>query len=112
MDRRTAAFRDRLDAHVFVCTNGREEYVNCADAGAESVAEAVREWLRERDAYWSSVGVTETDCLGLCSEDGAAVCLQPADEWYAGVQPEDVPTLLGETLEGVSGVEGTDNCEH
>jgi len=40
------------------------------------------------------VSVAETGCLGLCSEGGAAIAIQPRDEWYSDVQPEDVPGLL------------------
>ncbi len=94
MKDRTAEHRERLDSHVFVCTNNREEYDCCADANGDETLAAVKEWLRERDAFWSSVSVAETGCLGLCSEGGAAIAIQPRDEWYSDVQPEDVPALL------------------
>lgn len=52
MKDRTETHRDRLDAHVFVCTNDRDsEYACCRDAGAEETVEAVKAWLRERDAF-------------------------------------------------------------
>ncbi|TQQ82644.1 (2Fe-2S) ferredoxin domain-containing protein [Halonotius terrestris] len=98
MKDRTADHRERLDAHVLVCTNSREEYDCCADAGGEETLVAVKDWLRERDAFWSSVSVVETGCLGLCSEGGAAIAIQPRDEWYSDVQPEDVPALLESTF--------------
>ena len=94
MKDRTADHRERLDAHVLVCTNSREEYDCCADAGGKETLAAVKDWLRERDAFWSSVSVVETGCLGLCSEGGAAISIQPRNEWYSDVQPEDVPGLL------------------
>ena len=95
MKRRTSEHRDRLDAHVFVCNNARDsEYACCADAGAEAVTVAVKEWLRERGAFWSSVSVSTTSCLGLCSEDGTALTIQPDDEWFSDVRPEEVPALL------------------
>ena len=94
MKDRTADHRERLDAHVLVCTNSRGEYDCCADAGGKETLAAVKDWLRERDAFWSSVSVVETGCLGLCSEGGAAISIQPRNEWYSDVQPEDVPVLL------------------
>jgi len=94
MKNRTADHRERLDAHIFVCTNSREEHDCCADAGGEETLTAVKDWLRERDAFWSSVSVAETGCLGLCSEGGAAIAIQPRNEWFSDVQPEDVPALL------------------
>jgi len=94
MKDRTADHRERLDAHVLVCTNSRDDYDCCADAGGEETLAAVKDWLRERDAFWSSISVAETGCLGLCSEGGAAISIQPRNEWYSDVQPDDVPALL------------------
>ena len=95
MKRETDRQTTRLAAHVFVCTNERDsEHACCADAGGEETTAAVTSWLRERDAFWSPVGVSTTDCLGLCSEDGTAVTIQPRNEWYSEVSPEDVPALL------------------
>lgn len=94
-----ADHRDRLDAHIFVCTNSRGwEYACCADAGGEETVAAIKSWLRERDAFWSPIAATETDCLGLCSEGGTAISIQPQDEWYSDVRPADVPSLLESTV--------------
>ncbi|WP_049923585.1 (2Fe-2S) ferredoxin domain-containing protein [Halopiger djelfimassiliensis] len=95
MKDRTPEYRERLDAHVFVCTTDRDsEYASCGAAGAEETLATVKDWLRDRDAYWSPVGVSSTSCLGLCSEHGTAITIQPHNEWYSDVQPEDVPGLL------------------
>lgn len=95
MRRETERQRERLETCVLVCTNDRDsEYACCADVGAEETVEAVKSWLRERSAFWSPIGVTTTACLGLCSEDGTAIAIQPRDEWYADVTPGDVPELL------------------
>ena len=95
MERRTDEQTTRLAAHVFVCTNARDsEYAACAGAGGEATVDAVKSWLRERDAFWSPIGVSTTDCLGLCSADGTAITIQPRNEWYAEVNPDDVPALL------------------
>ena len=95
MERRTDQQTTRLAAHVFVCTNERDsEYVACAEVDGEATLSAVRSWLRERDAFWSPIGVSTTDCLGLCSEDGTAITIQPQNEWYSDVRPGDVPELL------------------
>ncbi|ADB63793.1 hypothetical protein Htur_5162 (plasmid) [Haloterrigena turkmenica DSM 5511] len=95
MQRQTDRQRDRLAAQVFVCTNDRDsEYVCCADVGGQATLEAVTDWLRERDAFWNPISVIETGCLGLCSEDGTAIAIQPRDEWYSDVRPAEVPDLL------------------
>ena len=99
MKRRTEKQTTRLAAHVFVCVNDRDsEYACCADAGGEETVAAVKEWLRERDAFWSPVGVSTTDCLGLCSEAGTAITIQPRDEWFAEVRPADVDDLMSEAF--------------
>ena len=95
MERRTDRMHDRgVTATVLVCTNERTEYAACAAVDGVAVADAVREWLRERDRYWSEVAVAETSCLGMCSEAGVAVVVQPHDEWFAEVEVDDVPTLM------------------
>ncbi|WP_255191609.1 (2Fe-2S) ferredoxin domain-containing protein [Natronobeatus ordinarius] len=92
---RTEHHRERLDAHVFVCTTDRDSaHACCGAAGGEETVDAVKAWLRERDAFWTAVSVSTTSCLGLCSEDGAAMSIQPRNRWYNGVRPEDVPALL------------------
>ncbi|WP_339106453.1 (2Fe-2S) ferredoxin domain-containing protein [Haloterrigena salinisoli] len=95
MQRQTDRQRDRLDAQVFVCTNDRDsDHACCADVGGQATLEAVTDWLRERGAFWNPISVVETGCLGLCSEDGTAIAIQPRDEWYSNVRPADVPELL------------------
>ncbi|RKD97382.1 (2Fe-2S) ferredoxin domain-containing protein [Halopiger aswanensis] len=108
---RTAQQRERLEAHVFVCTNDREsEHTCCADVGADETLDAVIDWLRERDAFWTAVSVTTTGCLGLCSEGGAAIAIQPRNEWYSDVRPDDVAALLedafGPDAEQIGGGDG------
>ncbi|ELZ39771.1 (2Fe-2S) ferredoxin domain-containing protein [Halorubrum tebenquichense] len=99
MERRTERIHERgVSATVLVCTNERTEHAACAAVDGGAVADAVRDWLRERDRYWSEVAVAETSCLGMCSEDGVAVVVQPDDEWFAEVTVEDVPALMGETV--------------
>jgi len=99
VERRTEQQTARLASHVFVCTNARDsEYAACADADAEGTVEAVKSWLRERDVFWSPIGVSTTDCLGLCSAEGTAITIQPRNEWYAEVTPSDVPELLTEAF--------------
>lgn len=94
MDDRTPAMRERVGALVLVCTTERDEHACCGDAGGQEVAARVRTWLRERGRYWSPVAVSTTGCLGMCSEAGTGVVVQPHDEWYAEVRPAEVPALM------------------
>ncbi len=95
MKRRTAEQHERLEQFIFVCTNDRDSEYACCDAvGATETLEAIKSWLRERNAFWSPIGVTTTACLALCSDGGTAITIQPRNEWYSDIQPEDVPGLL------------------
>lgn len=98
MEYRTDEVREQgFSDHVLVCTNARDsEYACCADAHGEGVYESAARWLRERDVLWSRVHLAETSCLGLCSEDGAAIAIHPRCRWFSDVQPGDVPDLLRE----------------
>ena len=96
MNDRTEDVREQgFSDHVLVCTNARDsEYACCGDAYGDAVYDAVKSWLRERGVFWSQVHVAETSCLGLCSEDGAAIAIHPRGRWYSDVLPEEVPDLL------------------
>ena len=96
MNHRTTDVREQgFSDHVLVCTNARDsEYACCADAGGQAVLARVKDWLRERDVFWSQVRVAETSCLGLCSAEGTAVATHPRSHWYSDVRPEEVPDLL------------------
>jgi (2Fe-2S) ferredoxin len=97
MEDRTAEVRERgFTDHVLVCTTDRDDHACCGDAGGEAVFDAVVDWLRERDVLWSRVYVAETGCLGLCSEGGAAVAIQPRNRWYSDVTSDDVSELLAD----------------
>ena len=114
MQDRTAEVRERgFTDHVLVCTTDREDRACCGDAGADAVFDAVVDWLRERDVLWSRVYVAETGCLGLCSEGGAAVAIQPRNRWYSDVTPADVSELLVEEFgpEATQLGVGTDGIE-
>lgn len=100
MRRRTDDQRDRDLTWILVCTNERgADYAACADASGRTVLSAVKNWLHERNIYWSDVAVVETSCLGLCSESGTAVAFQPRDKWFSDVTPDEVPELLAAELE-------------
>jgi len=99
MERRTSQQHERgLSATVFVCTTARSAHACCGATDGSTVADAARSWLRERDRFWSEVAVVETSCLGMCSERGVAVVVQPHDEWFAEVEVDDIPGLMAEML--------------
>ncbi|MFA1611603.1 (2Fe-2S) ferredoxin domain-containing protein [Halobellus rubicundus] len=116
---RTAEVRERgVSDHVLVCTHKREsEYAACAEAHGPAVYEAVAEWFRDRDVFWSRVQVARTSCLGLCSAEGTAVAIHPRGRFYSDVRPADVTDLLASefgpdaTRLGLAGADESD-CSH
>ena len=98
MNHRTADMREQgVSDHVLVCTNTRSSEYHCyAEASGQDVLEGAKNWLRERDVYWSRVRVAETSCLGLCSAEGTAIVIYPRGRWYSDVRPRTVPDLLRE----------------
>ena len=98
MNHRTADIREQgVSDHVLVCTNARgSEYPCCADASGQAVLDSVKDWLRERDVYWSRVRITETSCLGLCSAEGTAIAIHPRDRQCSDIRPGTAPDLLRE----------------
>ncbi|XGI84478.1 ferredoxin [Halorutilales archaeon Cl-col2-1] len=83
--------------HVLVCTNSRDSnYASCSEVGGEEVYDEVVDWLKQRGVFWSNVYVGTVSCIGLCSTDGVAVAIQPRNEWYSDVKPDDVPDLMSE----------------
>lgn len=83
---------------VAVCTTEREGDACCGTADGEATFEAVADWLRERDVFWSHVHVARASCLGLCSEAGVGVAVHPRGRFVAGVTPADVPALLSDVF--------------
>lgn len=83
--------------HVFVC-NG----VSCTANGSALVKDRFVTELRARGQMRKKKIEGDfmcTDCssVGFC-EIGPAVLVYPDGIWYAGVQPDDVPTIIDEHL--------------
>ncbi len=90
--------------HVFVC-NG----TSCTANGSAAVKERFVKELRARGQMRKQKIEGDfmcTDCssVGFC-EIGPAVLVYPDGVWYAGVRPEDVPTIIDEHLNGGHPVE-------
>ncbi|CAI48645.1 sirohydrochlorin cobaltochelatase [Natronomonas pharaonis DSM 2160] len=75
---------DAPDKHVTVCTNR-----TCADAGAATVLERLRQAVRDRGI---DARITRSSCLDRCG-DGPNVAVYPDNVWYGGVAPEDVDRI-------------------
>ncbi len=85
---------DAPERHVAVCTNR-----TCADAGALSVLEQLRQSVR--DGERADVQITRSSCFGQCG-DGPMVAVYPDDVWYRGVSSDDAERIASSHLAGDS----------
>jgi NADH:ubiquinone oxidoreductase subunit F (NADH-binding)/(2Fe-2S) ferredoxin/Pyruvate/2-oxoacid:ferredoxin oxidoreductase delta subunit len=81
--------QDRAKPCITVCGG-----TGCRAYGAEDVLEAAHDAARGD----GKTSVRMTGCHGFC-EQGPIVVVQPEGNFYAHVQPKDLPEILGETVE-------------
>ena len=86
--------------HIFVCTssrvNGQQKGFCHSKAGVEIVTRFMDE-IEERELT-GEVMVTNTGCLGICSQ-GPIVMVYPEGVWYGAVSPEDVTEIVESHIE-------------
>jgi (2Fe-2S) ferredoxin len=92
----------RPTRHVFVCTNARDAAVGLPSCGANDGAGLLARLLSERASrgLYREIFITETRCLGICSEAGATVVVYPEAVWYVGVRAEDASEIFAQHLVG------------
>jgi (2Fe-2S) ferredoxin len=87
--------KHELEAHLFVCTNRRENRECCASKGSEELREKVKKAAKAR--WGKRVRVNAAGCLGHC-EEGIAAVLYPEGRWFVGLSKDDA-ALLEQALE-------------
>ena len=81
--------------HVFVCTNDRNgARESCSDYDCEGLRNRLKKEVKER-GWKGQVRVSKSGCLGFCV-GGPHIVVYPQQTWYAGVQMEDVHTILSD----------------
>lgn len=85
----------RCLAHILVCKNRRPnaQIPCCAEADAQRVYDAFRDWLEQRRLL-TRIWLTGTECMGWCHDDGATVAIYPDEFWYRAVTPGDCSVLI------------------
>lgn len=86
-------------SHIFVCCNQRApgHRRGCCDAdGSQRLRSAFKTEVKRRE-LGPEVRANMSGCLEQC-EYGPAVVIYPQGIWYGGVQPEDVPRIIEETV--------------
>lgn len=87
--------------HIFVCCNQREpgHARGCCDpAGSEALRARFKAEI-ERRGLKPLVRANYAGCLDQC-ERGPTVVIYPQAIWYGGVQIDDVPRIVEETIVG------------
>ena len=83
--------RDPRRKEVAICTG-----TGCLGLGARKVVSAF-ERVIERRGLQKEISIKETGCPGFC-EKGTLVVVYPEGIYYMGVQPDDVPEIVAETI--------------
>ncbi|MDD2835694.1 MAG: NADH-ubiquinone oxidoreductase-F iron-sulfur binding region domain-containing protein [Methanothrix sp.] len=83
--------RDPLRREVAICTG-----TGCLGLGARKVVSAFEREVELRGLQ-REINIKETGCPGFC-EKGTLVVVSPPGIYYMGVQPDDVPEIVEETL--------------
>ncbi|QGJ68375.1 Ferredoxin [Planctomycetales bacterium 10988] len=89
----------RFTHHLFVCCHQRPpgHRRGCCDPeGKGALRGLFKAGLTERGLQ-GKVRANSAGCLDQC-ELGPTVVIYPQEIWYGGVQPEDVPRILDETV--------------
>lgn len=89
-----------LQAHLFICTNERENGECCAQKGSVELRDRLKKIAKERG--WSKKArVNASGCLGHC-EEGITAVIYPQGRWFTQLTTNDCETLekaLAEILE-------------
>ncbi len=88
-------------SHIFVCCNRREPGHSrgcCNPDGSDALRNLFKAELKKR-GLGPLVRANMAGCLDQC-ERGPTVVIYPQGIWYGGVQPDDVPRILDETVVG------------
>ena len=87
--------------HIFVCCNQRDPGSSrgcCDPSGNEKLRDAFKSEIKKRGLK-PLVRANTSGCLDQC-ELGPTVVIYPQAIWYGGVQIEDVPRIVEETILG------------
>ena len=97
---------NRLERHVFVCENRRDEDHPrgcCARGGADAVRRALKTRVIEAGLD-DRIRINRSGCLDHC-EDGPTIVVYPEGVWYGGVRASDCDEIFERHLCGGEPVE-------
>ena len=88
-------------AHVFVCTNQRDdERKSCADMNSNLIKVRLKEFVND-NGWKGKIRVSTSGCMGLCLQ-GPNVMIYPQKIWFRGVSPDDLKEIESEIAHLIS----------
>lgn len=85
--------------HIFVCCNQRQpgHGRGCCDPEGSETLRGLFKTEIKRLGLKPNVRANRAGCLDQC-EQGPTVVIYPQEIWYGGVQADDVPRIVQETI--------------
>ncbi len=83
---------DKLQGHLFICTNKKETGECCFPKGGEKIQKELKEWIKNNPDLKGKLKVSKSGCLSHC-EKGITAVLYPAQQWLTKVSPDDTEEL-------------------
>ena len=85
--------------HVFVCTNQREDNIQCCQ---DCAAQSMRDYAKARIKALGMDGeggvrINTAGCLGRCHE-GPVMVVYPQGIWYTYIDQQDIDEIIDEHL--------------
>ncbi len=81
-------FEKKPAFQVFICTRSKENSESCGAKGSAALRDELKTWAKEQKLS-PHVKITASLCLGYC-ERGITACFQPTNEWFVGIQTDDI----------------------
>jgi predicted metal-binding protein len=82
---------NKLQCHLFICTNTRDDDEACGNKGSCELREKVKGLVKEKGLQ--NIKVTKSGCLGFCSE-GIAAVMYPQQKFITELKQDDEQALL------------------
>ncbi len=93
---------NKLNAHLFICTNHKGEGANCGSKNSQVLRDGLKKWAKEAHPEWKGlVRVNSSGCLGHCKR-GITAVLYPEGRWFTQLTQDDHAVLAQALTETVA----------
>ena len=84
--------KNKLEAHLFICTNERKNDECCAGKGSVELRERVKKITKDKKEWNGRVRVNTAGCLGHCME-GITAVIYPQGKWMTHLTKDSVAEI-------------------